>query len=582
MGTHIPAQGSVAVEARARLWKHHAENGLDPVTGQPYFAVFNGNPVEMVHDWPDFGDLAARYWGAAHMVGDMVGEQPSTTGKLGALLLSCFQDDGLNYRPLTLYTVENAELFDQSRTLACLCSVYMATGADDVRAAMTGLVDGLARVSETDADGYRYMPGSRYSHGEWVARRDDCGYFVGPLIRPLVKTWDLLGYEPALDLASDLARYVVDKSGVIGPDGELRGHIHSRLATASGLFTCGKADGNRQWVDMAKRAWAYIRRRSGPWGFIPEYLDADHSALFRSETCAIMDFMDLTLLLANDGEESMWAEAEQVLRNHLIESQVTRADWGSGAPARPRDELTLSDNVPDRMLGAFAGWSAFDRFFGQTPRFGEDWLKRDVTPRDVYLGKPRLFQNCCSGAGLKAIYLAWSQAVQCRGDELRVNLLINRATPQARVTVRGDAGSVEVTVKPTRACSLSVRKPDWAEDEGTAVTKNGEPVSLELSGSCLLLPRVEAGACVTVRLPLATATGEFEGVDGRSEPERFAVVCKGDSVLRVRSLGGGPSGEEKAQASVMADAYPLYQRNATALYSEEPAPRVVAPAIDWF
>ncbi len=63
--TTIPARGSVCFEARANLSRNYIERTVDPATGQPYFDVFDGAPPELYHDWPDFGDLTARYWETA-------------------------------------------------------------------------------------------------------------------------------------------------------------------------------------------------------------------------------------------------------------------------------------------------------------------------------------------------------------------------------------------------------------------------------------------------------------------------------------------------------------------------------------
>lgn len=578
----IPAAGSMSFEARADMSRHFIQNAVDPCTGQPYFDVYYGSPVQMAHDWPDFGDLTARYWEASYMIRDMTGRAPANMQQLGDSLLGWMDsEDGLNYRPETLYSINSAELFDQGRTLSALCSAYMAEGDPTIRAAMLGMVDGLIGISEA-SEGYRSMPGSSYSHGTWNFWTMNSGYFVGPLIRPLVRAGELLGYEPAIHLASDLSRYVVEKAHMFGPNGEFVDHVHSRLATAAGLFACGKVTGNSEWMEIAAKAWEYAREKSGPCGFVPEYL-GEHAGQMRCETCSIMDYLDLTLLLALNGDASKWGEAERTLRNHLIESQVSRADWASAGPIVPRDDLTLSDNVPKRMLGGFGGWTAFDYFFGMTPRATEGWLQRDVTPRDLYLEKRRMFQNCCGPAGLRALYLVWSQSAVAQGDRLCVNMLVNRGIPEAAVSV-GEAkdGAIELETVLKQTLELDLRVPEWADESKVVTFADGTPMRTIISGGRLRTGALEAGSVVQIRFPCTGTREDFIVQHGNSPHETFSISFIGDSAVDVKRMSGGMTDQERAEASVLHDAYPLYARNAFDVYSAEAFPRSVKASINWF
>ena len=202
----LPKSGSVNFDIRARLYAWHTDNGVDPDNAQPFFQVTYGHPIEFLHDWPDFGDLTARYWEGALMAAEMAGVLAANTNHLRDSLLSWFAPNGLNYRPPTPYTTYAAELFDQSRTLLALCTAYMYTGETRIADQMKAMVDGLTRISERVGE-WRTIPGVRYGKEGWesAALWDSLGsgYFVGPLIRPLVKVWQILGYEPALELARE-------------------------------------------------------------------------------------------------------------------------------------------------------------------------------------------------------------------------------------------------------------------------------------------------------------------------------------------------------------------------------------------
>jgi hypothetical protein len=566
--------------SRAGLSRHFIENSVDPVTGQPYFTVFYGQPVELWHDWPDFGDLMARYWEACHMIREMTGVAPRNTNALRDMLLSCIGSDGLSYRPSTLYSTNSAELFDQGRTLYALCSVYMATGEEAIKEAIVNLVRGLEMISEVEK-GYRYMPGSRYAHGAWESRTTDCGYFMGPLMRPLMKAYEVTGYAPARELAIDFARYVVEVSQVFGPNGEFDDHCHSRLATACGLFVCGMDAQNDDWTQIARNAWDFARAKSGPCGFVPEYLGF-HAGQFRSETCAIMDYLDLTLLLASAGDDTKWSEAERVVRNHLIESQVISAGWAPAVTVSERSDLSLSDNVAERMLGGFAGWSSFDQMFGVTPCCSEGWCLTE-SARRLYLNRKRVFQNCCGPAGLRSLYLAWSRTMEFEGDELRINMLFNRSIPGARMkSTDGDGNKIQVGITVDRSCNLNVHIPDWCTDGAYSVTRNGEKAQTSVLSDRLMIPGIHPGDQVVVTFPYEIKTVEYIVAHGAYPPEVFDITFKADSAIRINRVSGGMTDEERAQASVLPDVYPLYRRNDCDVYAEENDPIPSNASMCWF
>lgn len=585
----IPPAGTVNFTERARLAKNFLEQAVDPVTAHPYFDVFAGDPVRLVHDWPDFGDLTARYWEASLMVREMTGEAPVTTDKLRELCLSYLDDDGLSYRPATFCSTNVAEFFDQSRTLSALCSGYMATGDERLRVALTNMVDGLDHIS-AQRDGYRYFPGCFYRHGVWEGGKatdvygPDPGYFLATLLRPLAKVWTLTGYQLALDLAVELTRTVVDKGGVFAEDGAFSGHVHSRLAATCGLFVCGDISGNQHWKTLARRAWDYAHSYAGPCGFVPELVGNPAGKLLRSETCAIMDYLDLTILLAKDGDTAKWGDAERIVRNHLIESQLARTDWAAEHREEEYHPEYCDDRAPQRMVGGFAGWSAFDQFFGMTECFTEQWgwLKTPQADPRLYLHHPRLFQNCCGPAGLRALYLAWSQAGTADDNGFTVNLLMSRQSPDGTVAVAENAnGAIDVRVTPQHAGPVRVRMPQWANIQATTVHKSGNPIAAHQTEGWLQIDDAQAQETITVTLPCSTRVEEYTVRHGSYPHDHYRITLKGDAAVAIEKTDGIPATTLR-EISVLADAYPLYQRQAEMVYAAENPPVTGAAGMDWF
>ncbi len=561
--------GHVDFEGRARLHANFVERMVDPATSQPYFTIFDHAPPQAVHDWPDFGDLTARFLESALMVEVMTGYRPATTDRLGELLLGYFDGgNGLNYRPQTSYSQHVAELFDQSRTLNTLCSWVMAGGDERVHAALRNMVDGLREISLTDEDG-RYYAGTKYSPTGWVEdvsrSVSRSGYFVGPLIRPLVRAAQLLDYEPPLELAVDLARRIVKRREVFGEDGSFDGHVHSRLASASGLMAAGLASGNQQWCELAYRAWQFARQISLRFGFVPEWAD-DSQARLTCETCCLMDYLDLMLLLARNGYEQLWSEIDRTVRNHLIESQFTSAQWGRNGHPAPRTDLILEDSVAERLIGGFAGWSSPDYMFGYTPYFGTDWLRPTADPA-IYLNKPRVAMNCCGPSGLKALYLVWSQCVESVPGGWVVHLPLNRWSDGLKVTAPFPD---QLVIQPERDGSLAVRIPIGARVRRAEA--DDLPADHQILDNYLQWPYVTAGSRIEIHFSVQDETTE-EILSHPGLPEEiFQVQWHGPAVTEVVSILGGPSDAQSRQLTTLHHVMPLYQQRADGLSTAEPQP----------
>jgi len=557
--------GHVDFEGRARLHSNFVERMVDPVTGQPYFTVFDQAPPQAIHDWPDFGDLTARFLESALMVEVMTGYRPATTNRLGELLLGYFDGgNGLNYRPQTSYSQHVAELFDQSRTLNALCSWVMAGGDERVRAALTNMVDGLREISLADEDG-RYYGGTKYAPTGWVEGVSRIGYFVGPLVRPLVRAAQLLDYESALELAVDLTRRIVKRREVFGEDGSFAGHVHSRLASASGLMAVGLASGNRQWCELAYRAWQFVRQISLRFGFVPEWAGGSQ-ARFTCETCCLMDYLDLMLLLARNDHEELWDEIDRTVHNHLIESQFTSAQWARDGVAAARTDIVLEDQVAQRMLGGFAGWSSPDYMFGYTPYYGTHWLRPTADPA-IYINKPRVTQNCCGPSGLKGLYLVWSQCVESVPGGWVVHLPLNRWSEELKVTA---SFPDRLVIQPEQEGSLAVRIPTGARVRQAQV--DNLPADHQILDNYLQWPHVAAGSRIEIDFSLQDETTEEILSHPDFPEETFRAQWHGPAVTEIVSISGGPSDEQSRQLTTIHHKMPLYQQRVDGLSTAEPQP----------
>ena len=90
------------------------------------------------------------------------------------------------------------------------------------------------------------------------------------------------------------------------------------------------------------------------------------------------------------------------------------------------------------------------------------------------------FQHCCLGNSTRALYYLWENIVESKGDEFRVNLLLNRASAWADVySFIPYEGKVNVKMK--KPCQrVLVRVPEWVESGTPQVVGkvNGSPREL--------------------------------------------------------------------------------------------------------
>lgn len=577
MCADVPANGLVDFEGRARLGARFLERMADSATAQPYFDVFDLEPTRATHDWADFVDLAGRYFEAALLIEDMTGDAPANAGPLCDGLTKTFDREvGLFFRPGGPISTHCADLFDQTRALSALCTWVMASkkgkaagDGESAREFARAMIRGLRKASSVDGKARVFRPGLWGHRGEADA---DPGYAAGPLIRPLVRLAQLLEDEAALDLAAGLTHFILERTDTFTSDGGFTSHTHSRLATAAGFHAAGEATGERAWRDLAYGAYQYARGLGTSFGFIPEFAGGEQVPI-TCETCALMDYADLMVALARGDHGELWDEVDRLLHNHLIESQFVRADWGRGGTGCAPADLCLEDAVPDRMMGAFAGWSSATQLFGMTRAYGTGWLAPGADA-SLYVGHPRLAQNCCAPSGIKALHTIWSRAVERGEGTWFVHLPVNRAVPGLRVESRVP-GSVRVTAD--EGGRIVFRLPEGVAHDSLRV-ENAASHGIDEQGRLRLEATGSREIMVSFDPPRTTVTDRID--HGPFGEEIITSRYVGASVVEMTSQGG-PAEQEWREASTLWGAAALYGGRGSLASTPEPAPSCRVAGILW-
>jgi hypothetical protein len=527
------------LEHHLRLGANHLESLVDE-QGRTYFNVFLTKPAEAVFDWPDYVDLPARYIEAAAMVAPALGQKVTTVPALRKWLFGFFDTDGLCYRPETLIANRWAELFDQARLMYMLNSLIMDNPDDsEARVRLVSLCEGLDRLVTYEKD---------YAYIEKIGI-----YFGGTLIRPFVQSALTLKQPKWLELAGAMTRGILYHSNHYGEDGSFEGHHHGHLGTISGMLAYAIIVGDRKIIDRVRTIYRWSRSISTDFGFVPEVAKRQDD-LVMCETCTLMDSLDVALLLARHVDPTLWDVVEKSTRNHLVEAQIDGAEWLAEEPIVADEEDIIRSDIRKRVRGSFAGWASPHAQLG----VGEEqqrytWVKSECL-RPRYWGKIRAIQNCCAGAGIRALHMTWSNIATFSDNTLTVNMLMDKCLPQAKITSYVPyAGHAVIEAK--YAGTLRVRPSSSVRDEQLRVTRGGQVVSVRREGVFVVIDGVQPGEAYDIRFPLAERSESFVVGNAGFQQYNFTADWKGDTIVAMQA---DPNNATSGLSHVMKERVPVW------------------------
>lgn len=441
---------------RAALAMHSLSSIIDPESGLP-FCLFDvmSDPPKMDHTCFDWSDHTARVIDALLLAWALTGsdEADAIVDSLFASLKKGFGADGLHYTPDNEWTSEQANMHYQRSVINALLSLCLERESPEAANLLHGLIDGLYEISVKRED-FWYFPAVEYLPGGWF--RGDwtiLGYGTDPantngrLLFGLCRAWELTKNNKAAELAKRYVNHIMHHSSAFLPDGSFatgmefrEGHFHSRAVTILGVIRYAYTFHDSEALAWGKKVYDKALTYGTSFGWYPERLVKERA--HGCETCAVVDMMECAIWLAKSGYPQYWEIAERILRNQLVENQITSLDML--IKARERNGISTTDKkllLP--FVGGFAGWSE-----------PNDLLSKVMHNWDLYL--------CCCAQGIRGCFNAWTQATERLGDTTHVNLLINYMDDQLRVcSWVPDEG--KITVSCSYATRLQVRIPPWID-----------------------------------------------------------------------------------------------------------------------
>ena len=434
--------------------------------------------------------------------------------------------------------------YDTARFLPAVSLYHLLGGEKLWRDTGERIVQGLLQRAVVDRGSYAFMPIRHFGLNESVtpdepmpSTRDGAyfGPFTGWLILGLTRFHLATGYEPAVELARKVCTFLKDHSGFFDAEGrylpELTHwgrieHFQDHATSVVSMIDFALATGDQELLEYTRRSYEFARTLGEPLvGYFPELYASTSVEL--SETCEVGQMIIQAVKLSRAGIGDYWDDADRWVRNQLAENQLLRIDWIDPLiedlpPSVVEKPHQTADRVAERNIGAFAGWPAANDWYSiRAPREGQD-----LTPR----ASPSIM-HCCTANGSRALYYVWENILTYEGGTLRVNLLLNRASPWADVdSYIPYEGQVDVKIKVP--CRLSVRIPEWVAPGETRCQVGGEDRSLDWDGRYAQAGDVKPGDVVSLRFPIEERRDVVY-----IEKQRYHLVRRGNEVVAIHPPG---------------------------------------------
>lgn len=427
----------------------------------------------------------------------------------------------------------------EGRLLGAMTIYHRLTSDDEWLKAGRRVVDGLSKLVVHEGRKAHFPCHEFGTEGRYNPPADPASAVHNPAtyhswcIQGLANHAKHTGFEPALELAGKLSRWVLEDSNHFDADGrfleEYPGvrhvHFHGHTMVLLALLDYGLAAGDQSAVDFAHRGFRYaLTQGECLLGYFPEWLNVERVQTL--ELCELADMIALALKLSAAGVSDHWDMADRWIRNLFFEAQLRTTHWIDwlgertatteiAPPQLPPYHVT--DRVAERNIGAFGGWLS-----------PNDWLPD--FPHDCQWRAPGIM-HCCTGNATRAIYYIWEHILTQRDGELRVNLLLNRASAWAEVDSHIPCkGQVDIRVK--QPVSLSVRVPEWAEPEEIVCAVNGSVRQVTFEGRYAQIGRVGVGDTVTLECPIPQRR-EWLDIEKRT----YRVLLRGNTCVAIEPPG---------------------------------------------
>ena len=495
---------------RAKLAINCLTQHCDKMRGHlPYFYTrLSDRPLSAILATWSYGDGLGRAVDALTLLRAMTGDNIDhiEDKSMRATLLGLIGYDGLSWcpaEPWTLNVPHTRPAWLQQGTLLGLTSLWQYTGEQNYKnIAQQNIlaVAGMSRYQELKK--YADFPGDYYTIRDgWNNPPDDPNHrksvFNTSIAMPLMRFYRLAGFEPALELASNLISWAITDHG--GLEGLFnRGHFHSYSRLMTAIILRGIIKNDPHDIEFGTRLFAKALTLGTQSGWFPEQINnPEHNRSNLSETCCLTDMLESAILLANHVDPQYWNHIERWANNHLLVHQITDSDWFDQTTFVPRSQHVLgfncqkmidvegvleSDTIKRTLIGGYAGW-------GAVTAMSDDSMFSNSN------------QQCCNAAGARGLYDVWRYAVADDDTTLKVDLHISRRHQCADViaTLTPDECSLDVHISKSR--KLLVRIPEFVKSQEIRTIINQKQYEAKSNNDYIVFEKLMPGDEVKIVYP---------------------------------------------------------------------------------
>jgi hypothetical protein len=191
--------------------------------------------------------------------------------------------------------------------------------------------------------------------------------------------------------------------------------------------------------------------------------------------------------LTEAGMGDYYEDVDQAVRNQLVESQLLRADFleqiAAQSPPHTAARHQSSERVIERNLGI-------------------------LTPMPIWGYEKPYGLGCCTANGAQGLYYAWSKIIERDGPAVKINLLLNRASPwmdiDSFLPYEG-----KVVLRNKTAQIAYVRLPSWVDRRQVKISQGAKAVACRWVNSYLIIPDLKPAENVKVDFPMVEDTAVY-------------------------------------------------------------------------
>ena len=344
--------------------------------------------------------------------------------------------------------------------------------------------------------------------------------------------------DPAGDrtgLPGHVARSMPDPPFVAGHEqGHWFSHFHARAIALRGILEYARVAGDQHAAEFVRRSWEFtLSQGIARMGWINCY----PGALNAVEGCALGDLVGLGIRLSDYGLGDYWDDVDGIVRNQLVEQQLTRPELLESIVQQFAGEPAPGRNAHPGQLDFDEGGSAvIARSIGS---YGGLGMPTSV-PRPAVM-------HCCTSNATQGLYAAWEGTLRESGDSAIINLLLNRAGRLVEIDSWLPFDG-KVVIGNLAARRVAVRIPFWVDTSALRASVAGKPVEPAWVGRYLLFDSLKPGDVITITFPVPETTARYTVNAHTVQEQVYTCTFRGSTLIDISPRDTAPT------------SYPLYQR----------------------